>query len=117
MGERVRLPIYATIIKNQGENVMSEITETTTIELKQLLSDSDMNRLRAKASRQQLSLANLVREAIETYLDEVDEDEIEDTPDEEILADFRQAWHDAMTGNVRPVEEFLNELRQEQDKE
>lgn len=34
---------------------------------------------------------------------EVDED---DTPDAEILADFRQAWHEAMTGQTIPVSQL-----------
>lgn len=34
---------------------------------------------------------------------EVDED---DTPDSEILADFRQAWHEAMTGQTIPVSQL-----------
>lgn len=90
---------------------MSEITETTTIELTQLLTEAAMTRLKAEASRQHLQLTDMVREAIEVYLDELDEEAIEDTPDEEILADFRQAWHDAMTGNIIPADEALAELR------
>ena len=34
---------------------------------------------------------------------EIDED---DTPDAEILADFRQAWHEAMTGQTIPVSQL-----------
>ncbi|GET43982.1 type II toxin-antitoxin system RelN family antitoxin [Microseira wollei] len=34
---------------------------------------------------------------------EIDED---DTPDAEILADFRPAWHEAMTGQTIPVSQL-----------
>lgn len=111
----MRYDVWQESSEKQSENLMGKISEPTTIELKQLLSDSDMTRLLTEASRQQLPLANLVREAIAAYLDDIEEesDEIEDTPDEEILADFRQAWHEAMTGQTRPAREVLAEIREE----
>ena len=38
----------------------------------------------------------------------------EDTPKSEVLADFRQAWHEAMTGQGIPVRQLWAEL-EEQD--
>lgn len=34
----------------------------------------------------------------------------EDTPDEVILADLRQAWHKAMTGQTIPVAQLWEEI-------
>ena len=84
------------------------MTEPTTIELNGLLSDESIKRLQAEAQRQHLPLPELVREAIEGYLDELD---YEDTPDEKILSDFTQAWDDAMKGKTRPVSEVMAEIR------
>jgi len=36
--------------------------------------------------------------------------EEEDKPKEEILEDFRQAWHEAMTGQTIPVAQLWEEL-------
>lgn len=33
-----------------------------------------------------------------------------DTPDEEVLSDLRQAWHEAMTGQTIPVSELWDEF-------
>lgn len=87
---------------------------STTIELGQLLSPQLLARLREEAEYQQSALGDLVRKAIEDYIAALDDDaEIEDTPDEEILASFKQAWHEAMTGQTRPVREMLEEIRRE----
>jgi hypothetical protein len=37
----------------------------------------------------------------------------DDTPKAEVLADFRQAWHEAMTGQGIPVAELWQELEDE----
>ena len=36
-----------------------------------------------------------------------------DTPRVEVLADFRQAWHEAMTGQGIPVRQLWEELEQD----
>lgn len=91
------------------------MTEITTIELTKLLQPESLERLQNEAERQQVRLPELVRGVIETYLEALDDDEeYEDTPDEEILAGFRQAWHEAMTGApTQPAREVLEEIRRE----
>jgi hypothetical protein len=42
------------------------------------------------------------------------DDDFEDTPDEKIEADLRQAWADAMNGNTRPARELLAEIHKSQ---
>ncbi|MEM9003377.1 MAG: hypothetical protein AAGE59_07615 [Cyanobacteria bacterium P01_F01_bin.86] len=37
----------------------------------------------------------------------------DDTPNEEILTDLRQAWHEAMTGQTIPIAQLWNELENE----
>ena len=37
----------------------------------------------------------------------------DDTPKAEVLADFRQAWHEAMTGQGIPVRQLWEELEQD----
>jgi hypothetical protein len=37
----------------------------------------------------------------------------EDTPKEQVLANFRQAWHEAMTGQGVPVAQLWTELENE----
>jgi hypothetical protein len=93
---------------------MAEITATK-IDLSSLLPPETLQRLQSKADSQQMPLSDLVRVAIETYLEDDDEEEYEDTPDEKILEDFRQAWHEAMTGQIGPqsARELLEELRRE----
>ena len=39
--------------------------------------------------------------------------ETDDTPKAEILADFRQAWHEAMTGQGIPIEQLWAQLDHE----
>jgi Arc/MetJ-type ribon-helix-helix transcriptional regulator len=38
---------------------------------------------------------------------------LEDTPKHQVLADFRQAWHEAMTGQGVPVSQLWAELENE----
>jgi hypothetical protein len=37
----------------------------------------------------------------------------EDTPKEQVLANFQQAWHEAMTGQGMPVAQLWTELENE----
>jgi hypothetical protein len=37
----------------------------------------------------------------------------DDTPKAQVLADFRQAWHEAMTGQGIPIAELWQELENE----
>jgi len=85
----------------------------TTIELEQILPPEVYERLQAEANRLQASLGDVVREAIEEYLDLSDEAEYEDTPDEKIIADFRQGWHEAMTGQTIPADEAMALIRKQ----
>lgn len=74
-----------------------------------------LQRLTEQAERQHLPLNEMAREAIAGYFEFLDdEDEIEDTPLEKIEADFRQAWHEAMTGQYRPLDDVLNDIRKRQ---
>lgn len=84
----------------------------TTIELEQILPPEVYERLQAEATRLQASLSEVMREAIEEYLDMPDDD-YEDTPDEKILADFRQGWHEAMTGQTIPADEAMAQIRKQ----
>lgn len=51
----------------------------------------------------------------------VDSDEIDEATEshedekEQLLVDFREAWHDAMTGNTRPVSELWDELEKDDE--
>lgn len=84
---------------------------TLTIELESVLSAETLERLQSEAANQGAELSAIVREAIETYLEDLEADEeFEDTPDEKIVEDFRQAWHEAMTGQTRPAREALDEI-------
>ncbi|NCJ06558.1 hypothetical protein GS597_08565 [Synechococcales cyanobacterium C] len=38
---------------------------------------------------------------------------LDDTPKEQVLSDFRQAWHEAMTDQGMPVAQLWEELRNE----
>jgi hypothetical protein len=70
------------------------------------------DKLRAEAERQQIELAQLAQDAIATYLDDLDE-QVEDTPDEEIFASLREALEDVKAGRTRPIEELFAELDEE----
>lgn len=69
-------------------------------------------KLRAEAERQQVAPTKLAQDVIETFLDDLDE-EIEDTPDDEILADLRAALEDVKAGRTRPIEDLFAELDDE----
>jgi hypothetical protein len=93
---------------------MSDMTAEST-QMQITISRSLKARLEAEAARLALSLDDFIGEALENYLDETGDDADDDyeTPDEEILADFREAWHAAMTGQTMPARQALAELRQE----
>lgn len=78
------------------------------IELDQLLPPEIFERLQAEADRQRSPLDQVVREAIETYLENPDED----TPDAKILTDLRAAWREALTGQTISADEVLAALRE-----
>lgn len=84
----------------------------TTIELEQILAPEVYERLQAEADRLQASLGDVVREAIEEYLDISDEVELEDTPDEKIIADIREGLRQALNGEGVPADEALASLRE-----
>ncbi len=86
------------------------MSEPTTIELQHILAPEVYNRLQAEADRQQTPLGDLVRDAIEDFLDHLNDD-LEDTPDEKIEADLRQAWHESLNGQTISAREALASLR------
>ena len=70
------------------------------------LPDDVLNRLQHAAERQHIPLEDLIRKAIDSYLDE------EDEPSKgELLRDLRQSMHDAVTDHIRPADEVIEELR------
>jgi predicted transcriptional regulator len=87
------------------------MSTNTTIELEQILPPEIYERLQAEAERLQTSLGNVVREAIEEYLDIPDEDEYEDTPNEKIILDIQEGLRQALNGEGIPAEEALASLR------
>ncbi len=101
------------------------MAEQTTIELAAVLSPDLLERLQSEAERQQLPLTEVVRDAISTYFEVLDEDDetavdeaYEDTPDEVILDSLRESLKDALAGrNLRPAREVLDEIRRELDEE
>jgi hypothetical protein len=40
---------------------------------------------------------------------DADSDQITDEKTQ-LIADFREAWHDALSGNIRPIEELWNDM-------
>jgi hypothetical protein len=86
------------------------VSESTNIELTTLLPADLLQQLEAEATRQQTPLAEVVRAAIQLYLQDV----IDETPDEAIEAGFLQGWHEVMTGQTRPARIVLDELRKAQ---
>lgn len=71
------------------------------------LPDEIVTRLQSVAEREQVSLDELVQEAVESYLDEQEE-----PTKETLLEDLRQSMRDALAGQTRPADEVLAELRQ-----
>lgn len=82
-----------------------------TIELERLLSPEAYARLQAEAERQNTAVAEVVRDALEQYLDDTEGDEIEDTPREKVLADLREAVEDVNAGRTRSADEALADIR------
>jgi predicted transcriptional regulator len=69
------------------------------------LPDEVLDRLQDKAQRQHIPIHDLVREVIESYLDD------DDLTKEEILENLRQGMQDALAGRTRPADEVIDELR------
>lgn len=84
------------------------MTETTW--LQEILPVETYERLQAEAVLRQVTINDLVREAIEAYLDDFEEDS-----DEEVAAGFLEGWHDAMTGRTRSAREVLAEMKATQE--
>ena len=76
-------------------------------ELTLQLPEDVLTRPQSEAERQQIPLDDLVRAAIESYLD------IDEPTKEAILESLRQAMRDALVGQVRPAKTVLAELRRE----
>ena len=70
------------------------------------LPDEVLSRLQRAAERQKIPVGDLVREAIESYLDEEGE-----PTKEALLEDLRQSMRDALAGRTRPADEVLGELQ------
>lgn len=90
---------------------------TTTDVLNRVLSPETYQRLQAAAETQHINIEDLLRAAVETYLDDFEDDDIEDTPDEEILEAFREGWRDMKAGRVISARQMLEEVRHELEEE
>ncbi|MBZ0321368.1 MAG: hypothetical protein K8L91_33460 [Anaerolineae bacterium] len=86
----------------------------TAFDLAQLLSTETLQRLREESAHLQRPLTDLVRDALEGYVEHLEEP-LEDTPDEKIIADFKEAWHQAMTKQVIPAREALAAIRNDDE--
>ena len=53
-----------------------------------------------------LQLTTNIRVEVIVLIQEESEIDEDDTPDAEMLADLRQAWHEAMTGQTIPVSQL-----------
>jgi hypothetical protein len=84
-----------------------------TIELTSLLSPEAVERLQEEAERQHVPLTDVVRDALQMYVADLDEPDYEDTPNEEILNDLREAFRDVFAGRTRPIEDLFAELNEE----
>jgi len=55
--------------------------------------------------------------SIDVHIERPDQDQahfdVEEDSDEDIVAGFRQSWHEAMTGNTRPISELWDGLDDE----
>ena len=74
-----------------------------------------VKQLETEADNQKRPVNELIYKAIKLYMEALnlhDENEMEDTPDEEILADLRQSLREFQTGQTRPIEELFNEVRE-----
>lgn len=78
-----------------------------TIELEQLLKPEKLAKLREEAERQHIAIDELVRGALEDYIDDLDDD----TPDDVILSHLNKAVDDVNAGRTRPAREALTDLR------
>jgi len=78
---------------------------TLTIEI----SDELFSQLKALADDAQISVNHLVNNMIHASL--MDDDD--EPTNEEIIHDIRQSLKDELAGNVRPLEDVLDEIRRE----
>jgi hypothetical protein len=78
-----------------------------TIELEQLLKPEKLAKLREEAERQHIAIDELVRGALEDYIDDLEDD----TPDDVILFHLNKAVDDVNAGRTRPAREALADLR------
>ncbi|MCU0481323.1 MAG: hypothetical protein MUE54_08935 [Anaerolineae bacterium] len=69
--------------------------------------DETFSQLKELADDALISIEQVVNNMIQAGLED------EDTPDEEIIYDIRQALKEDLAGDVRPLEDVLDELRQE----
>jgi predicted transcriptional regulator len=83
------------------------MSEPITIELTTLLSAEMLAQLQTEAEQRHIPLPDMVREAIQTYL----QSDPEEASDAEIESGFLQGWHEIMTGQTRPAEAVFDELR------
>jgi hypothetical protein len=87
---------------------MSTPTITTkTLAVQITLSKKLARIITQEAKDKNVSVDNLISQYLEAYY----EPEYEDTPDEQILADLREALLDLKAGRVYPAREFLEELK------
>lgn len=73
-------------------------------ELTLQLPDDVVTRLQSEAERQQIPVDDLVRAAIETYLDD-------EPSKEDLLAGLRQSMSDALAGRTYPADDLIAALR------
>ena len=78
-------------------------------ELSLKLPEELLERLQDEAIQRQITLDDLVHTAIVHYFDE------DEPTKEEILAGLREAMQDALSGNVRPARDFLDELEMDEN--
>lgn len=100
---------------NENDYWSNPISQTLTIELPESL----IAQLEAEAHKQQTQVSTLIKEALEDYFaeDGEDDEEMEDTPKEQILAGLREALEDVKAGRIRPAEEVMQEIRRELEEE
>ncbi|MDZ4671620.1 MAG: hypothetical protein SH821_12190 [Phototrophicales bacterium] len=80
-------------------------TKTLTVQI--TLSKKLARIITQEAPDKNMSVDTLISDYLEAYY----EPEYEDTPDEQILADLREAFQDLKAGRVSSAREFLEELK------
>jgi predicted transcriptional regulator len=87
------------------------MSDKTTFEIDKVLSSKSYDQLVQHATARNTDVHALVKEAIEDYLERLDNEDDEDTPDEKIEADLRQGLRDAMAGRTVPAREAIAAIR------